>query len=47
MSEMGYLTPIFPTIKNDFYHIDISPATTLATIRKIMRIRALTGGFAV
>lgn len=44
---MRYSTPNFPTIKNDFYHIDISPATTLATLRKIVRNRALTGLFAV
>ncbi len=39
---MGYLTPNFPTLKSDFYHIDISPATTLATILKIAGNPALT-----
>jgi hypothetical protein len=31
---MRYQTPNFPRLKSDFYHIDISPATTRATIHK-------------
>ncbi len=31
---MRYQTPNFPTLKTDFYHIDITPATTRATLSK-------------
>jgi len=44
---MQYWTPNFPTLKTDFYHIDITPATKRAANRKIMLIRALTRDFAV
>ena len=40
-------TPFFPTLKTDFYHIDISPATTRAAIIKMTEFRALTSEFAV
>jgi len=44
---MRLLTPNFPVLKTDFYHIDIKPATTLAAICNITIIPGLTASFAV
>lgn len=44
---MRYWTPNFPTLKTDFYHIDITPATKRATNGKITIIPALTRDYVV
>ena len=47
MTWVRYWPRISPHKKTDFYHIDISPATTRVPTSKIAEIRALTRDFAV